>query len=271
MTHHEQSEINKKIATDMYIAYGIERNVEKLRKYFGDIYIQHNPNVEEGVERFYRFVEFRRTHFPAGRNNIMLTIADGNLVMFHVHSVLTPGDAGRNLVDTYRVEDGKVVEHWDVIQDVEVTKFPSIHDHGLFNIQGDAILKDPDKTAENRKLVTDFYRAFGIEKDAEKCAQYLGERYIEHNPKIQDGLDNFLRFVKFRHDHYPEGRNEIKLTVAQGNLVGFHVHSVLTPEDPGRNVVDIFRVENGKIVEHWDTAQKIEAPIYPPLTDNGLY
>ena len=77
--------------------------------------------------------------------------------------------------------------------------------------------------------------------------------------------------VQLRKEHFPEGKNTIKLTVAQGNLVGFHVHSVLTPGEPGRNLVDIFRLENGKIVEHWDTIQNIEVLKFPPINDNGLY
>jgi predicted SnoaL-like aldol condensation-catalyzing enzyme len=86
-----------------------------------------------------------------------------------------------------------------------------------------------------------------------------------------DGPEAFYRFVKFRRQHYPEGKNMIKVTVAQGNLVGFHVHSVLTPGEPGRNLVDIYRVEGGKIVEHWDAIENIEAPKFPPIHDNGLY
>jgi predicted SnoaL-like aldol condensation-catalyzing enzyme len=267
----QETEESKKIVTEFYRAYGIEKNADKCEKFFGEKYIQHNPNVQDGAEHFLRFVRFRKKHFPEGRNNVMLTIADGDKVMLHVHSVLTPGEAGRNLVDTFRVENGKVVEHWDVIQNVEVLKFPPINDNGLFNTVGDAILADLDKTEENRALVTEFYNAFGIEKNAEKCAKFLGGKYIEHNPSLQDGPESFLRFVRFRWEHYPKAKNEIKLTVAQGNLVGFHVHSVLAPDEVGRNMVDIFRVENGKVVEHWDTIQNVEVLKFPPINDNGLY
>ncbi|MEL4862103.1 ester cyclase [Pseudoflavonifractor phocaeensis] len=266
-----KTEESKKIVTEFYRTYGIEKDAEKCKQFFGDKYIQHNPHVQDGVDHFLRFVQYRHDHFPEGRNNVMLTIADGDKVMLHVHSVLTPGEPGRNLVDTFRVEDGKVVEHWDVIQDVEVLKFPPINDNGLFNQAGDEILTDLDKTEENRALVTAFYTAYGIEKDADKCAKFLGDTYIQHNPHVQDGPEHFLKFVRFRKEHFPQGRNEIKLTVAQGNLVGFHVHSVLTPGEPGRNLVDIFRVENGKIVEHWDTIQDIEVLKFPPINDNGLY
>lgn len=264
-------EENKRIVTEFYHAYGIEKNAEKCRAYLGDSYIQHNPHVQDGAAHFLRFVQFRRDHYPQGRNNVKMIIADEDRVMLHVHSVLTPGEPGRNLIDTFRVEEGKVVEHWDVIQNVEVLKFPPINDNGLFHLSGDAILTDLDKTEENRALVTEFYHTYGIEKDAPGCARFLGETYTQHNPHVQDGPEHFLKFVRFRKEHYPQGRNEIKLTVAQGNLVGFHVHSVLTPGEAGRNLVDIFRVEKGKIVEHWDTIQDIEILKFPPINDNGLY
>ncbi|NLK71975.1 MAG: SnoaL-like domain-containing protein [Clostridiales bacterium] len=264
-------EETKKIVTDFYRTYGIEKDAERCRNFFGDKYIQHNPHVQDGVDHFLRFVRFRKEHYPEGRNNVMLAIADEDKVLLHVHSVLTPGEPGRNLVDTFRVEDGKIVEHWDVIQNVEVLKFPPINDNGLFNLKGDEILADLDKTEENRALVTEFYEAFGIEKDADKCEKYLGAKYIEHCPYLQDGPEKFLRFVRFRRRNYPEAKNKIMITVAQGNLVGFHVHSVLTPDDPGRNIVDIFRVEDGKVVEHWNTIQNIEVLKFPPINDNGLY
>lgn len=219
----KNAEENKRLVLDFYHAYGIEKDADKCAKFFGDKYIQHNPHVQDGVEHFLRFVRFRKEHYPEGRNNVMMAIADEDKVMLHVHSVLTPGEPGRNLVDTFRVEDGKVVEHWDVIQDVEVLKFPPLTDNGLFNQLGDGILTDLDKTDENRALVTEFYNTYGIEKDADKCAKFFGDKYIQHNPHVQDGVEHFLRFVRFRREHFPEGKNMIKLTVAQGNLVGFQI------------------------------------------------
>ena len=264
-------EQTRRTVLEFYHAYGIEKDAEKCRAFFGDKYIQHNPFVQDGVEHFLRFVRFRKERYPEGRNNVMMAIADEDKVMLHVHSVLTPGEPGRNLVDTFRVEDGKIVEHWDVIQDIEVLKFPPLTDNGMFNLLGDGILTDLDKTEENKAIATAFYEAYGLGWNAEEAAQFLGETYTQHNPHVQDGPEHFLRFVRFRREHFPQGRNTIKLTVAQGNLVGFHVHSVLTPGEPGRNLVDIFRVDKGKIVEHWDTIMDIPVLKFPPINDNGLY
>lgn len=262
---------NKRIATEFYVTYGIERDAEKLKSFMGDYYKQHNPYVQDGAEHFLEFVKFRKEHYPEGRNIIKLTIADEDKVMFHVHSVLEPGKPGRNLVDTFRIENGKIVEHWDVISNLSELQFPPIYEGGLFNKYGDGILQDLDKTEENKQIATDFYNAFANEKDEMKVAGYLGNDFLQHSPHLQDGVDSFMNLVRYRKEQFPEGKNEIKVTVAQGNLVGFHVHSVLVPGELGENIVDIYRIERGKVVEHWGTAQKIELLRFPPINGNGLY
>ena len=264
-------EENKRIGSEFYHAFGIEKDVAKLRPYFGETYVQHNPSVQEGPESFFRFVQFRHDHFPEGRNNVKLTIVDEDRIMFHVHSVLTPGEPGRNLVDTFRIRDGKILEHWDVIQPLSEPKFPGLHDNGLFNEQGDSILDALDLTDENRRIATEFYTALTTEKDPVAVARYLGDTYIEHNPRLESTPESLLSLARFRAEHFPEAHNDIKVTVAQGNLVGFHVHSVLVPGELGRNLVDILRLEDGKVVEHWGTAQDIELLRFPPINDSGLY
>jgi predicted SnoaL-like aldol condensation-catalyzing enzyme len=122
-----------------------------------------------------------------------------------------------------------------------------------------------------RDIVLAFYEAGLNEKDADKAARFLGDKYIQHNPSIADGPEAFLRFVRFRRDKFPEAHSEIKMVIAEGDLVVLHVHSVLVPGPPGRHIVDIFRVEGDKVVEHWDVIQDIPEPVFPPLNDNGLF
>lgn len=134
-------------------------------------------------------------------------------------------------------------------------------------------MKTPEETMPEsaRDIVLKFYEAALNEKDPEKARSFLGDTYIQHNPHVPDGIDGFLRFVKFRRDKFPGARNEVKRVIAEGNLVALHVHSVVIPGSPGRQIVDIFRVENGKVVEHWDVIQEIPVAIFPPINDNGLF
>jgi predicted SnoaL-like aldol condensation-catalyzing enzyme len=129
-----------------------------------------------------------------------------------------------------------------------------------------------EKMPDNpREIVLQFYEAALNEKNTEKAKSFLGDTYIQHNPHVPDGIEGFLRFVQFRRDKFPGARNEVKRVIAEGDLVMLHVHSVVIPGSPGRQIVDIFRVENGKVVEHWDVIQEIPVAIFPPINDNGLF
>lgn len=122
-----------------------------------------------------------------------------------------------------------------------------------------------------RDLVLAFYEAALNDKDEGKTKEFLGDTYIQHNPAVADGPDGLLRFVRFRRERFPHSRNEVKMVIAEGDLVALHVHSVLVPGTAGRNIVDIFRVEGHKVVEHWDVIQDIPEQLFPPINDNGLF
>jgi predicted SnoaL-like aldol condensation-catalyzing enzyme len=122
-----------------------------------------------------------------------------------------------------------------------------------------------------RDIVLAFYEAALNEKNVEKTKEFLGDTYIQHNPHVADGPEGLLRLVQDRHDRFPNARNQVKRVISEGDLVALHVHSVVLPGKPGRSIVDIFRVEGDKVVEHWDAVQDIPEEIYPPLNDNGLF
>jgi predicted SnoaL-like aldol condensation-catalyzing enzyme len=109
----------------------------------------------------------------------------------------------------------------------------------------------------NKKIVVDFYEKGLNQKDYDAAAKYFGPRYIQHNPGAANGPEGFKRLVTFLKEKFPNSRNEIKRVIAEGDLVVLHVHSRRDPTDRGRAIVDIFKVEDGKIVEHWDVIQDI--------------
>jgi predicted SnoaL-like aldol condensation-catalyzing enzyme len=120
----------------------------------------------------------------------------------------------------------------------------------------------------NKKTVVAFYEAGLNKKDFEAAAKYFGPKYIQHNPGARDGIDGFKGFVGFLKEKFPNSHSEIKKVFADGDFVILHVHAVREPGTRGRAIVDIFRLENGKIVEHWDVAQDI--PDKMPH-DNGMF
>ena len=122
-----------------------------------------------------------------------------------------------------------------------------------------------------RDLVVEFYDTALNQKNVDKARAFLGDSYTQHNPAIANGPDAFLRFVRFLIEQFPHAHNEIKMVVAEGALVALYVHSVRVPGTRGRRIVDIFRVNGGKVVEHWDVIQDIPEAMYPPINDNGLF
>ncbi len=109
----------------------------------------------------------------------------------------------------------------------------------------------------NRQTVLAFYEKGLNQKDADAALKYVGDRYVQHNPGAADGPEGFRKFIAFLRDKAPQSRSEIKRSFVDGDYVTLHVHSVREPGTRGSAIVDIFKLENGKIVEHWDVVQPI--------------
>ncbi|SJM51612.1 Possible membrane protein [Brevundimonas diminuta 3F5N] len=119
--------------------------------------------------------------------------------------------------------------------------------------------------AENARIVVAFYDlAFNQHRPTEAARLYIGDRYIQHNSAVPNGGAAFYGYFEGFFRDNPQSRATIHRVIVDGDLVALHVHSQETPDDPGRAIVDIFRVENGKIVEHFDVIQTV-----PATTANG--
>ena len=108
----------------------------------------------------------------------------------------------------------------------------------------------------NKRVVLDFYEKGLNQKDFEAAAKHFGPRYIQHNPNAPDGIEGFKAFIAMRKEKFPNARSEIKRVFAEGDHVILHVHGVREPGERGVAIIDIFRLENGKIVEHWDVCSR---------------
>ncbi|MBX3551295.1 MAG: ester cyclase [Proteobacteria bacterium] len=131
-----------------------------------------------------------------------------------------------------------------------------------------ALAADAKQMEANKKAVVEFYQKGINDKDFDAAAKYLGPRYIQHNPGAKDGIDGFKAFVAFLKDKFPGYKSEIKRVFADGDYVILHVHNIREPGTRGRAIMDIFRLENGKIVEHWDVAQDIPETM---AHNNGMF
>lgn len=110
----------------------------------------------------------------------------------------------------------------------------------------------------NKKIVCDFYEmAFNQHKPTEAAQKYIGDQYIQHNPYVLNGAVAFYGYFEDYFKVHPKSRVELKRVIGEGDLVVLHLHSRKDDQDRGRAIVDIFRVQNGKIVEHWDVIQDV--------------
>ena len=119
-------------------------------------------------------------------------------------------------------------------------------------------MKAKYQTEQNRNIVLDFYQGVFQKHHVKAYAdRYIGDQYIQHNPYVPDGKAPFVDYFTQYFQDNPTAQSTIKRAIADGDLVVLHVHSKENDQDQGKAIVDIFRVENGKIVEHWDVIQDI--------------
>ena len=127
------------------------------------------------------------------------------------------------------------------------------------SIPGSAIAatRDVQKEEANRKLVLDFYDRVFNKHDIENGVKVMAERYKQHNPNVPNGKQPFASFFSDLFKKNPDLRARVVHVAADGDLVWLHVHITTNAQDRGQAVVDIFCVENGQIIEHWDVLQPV--------------
>jgi predicted SnoaL-like aldol condensation-catalyzing enzyme len=120
----------------------------------------------------------------------------------------------------------------------------------------------------NKQTVLEFYDLIINKKDFAAAQPYLGSYYRQHNPLVAEGPEGLEAFIAWLKGEYPDARSEVKQIFADGDSVILHVHSKRPPHPRGRAIIEIFRLEEGKIVEHWDTIQEIPETA---ANDNGMF
>lgn len=216
-------------------------------------YIQHNLNVGDGLAGFGAVLQ----QLPKGsaKVNTVRVLQDGDFVITHTEYDFFGPKIG---FDIFRFGHGKIVEHWDNLQQTPAQANPSGHTM----TDGDKTIKDLEKTAANKKLVADFVDDVLVNGKLENLASYFdGDHYIQHNPAIADGLSGLgaaLKYLaeqgvtmKYNRVHQVLGEGNFVLVISEGEFAG-----------KWTSFYDLFRVQNGKIAEHWDTMEAI-----PPRQD----
>lgn len=213
-------------------------------------YIQHNLAVADGLAGFGAVLQA----LPKGsaRANTVRVFQDGNFVFAHTEYNFFGPKIG---FDIFRFEDGKIVEHWDNLQVTPASANPSGHTM----TDGSTQVQNLSQTSQNKALVGAFVDDILVNGRMDKLSRYIdGENYRQHNPQIADGLSGLGAALqamakagvtmKYSQVHKVLGEGNFVLTVSEGEFAGKHTA-----------FYDLFRVEGGKLVEHWDTVETIPA------------
>ncbi|WP_440120614.1 nuclear transport factor 2 family protein [Tenacibaculum sp. Ill] len=242
----------KIIAQKAQDAFFTDYDEEGVKKYFAANYIQHNPHVPTGIEPVLGVLPALKEAKTIYTNHRLLQ--DGEYVVFHNSYHNADAFGAKELVafDVWRMEDGKVAEHWDNLTS-KVNKTAS----GRSQVDGTSEITDLDKTNSNKEIVTNFVNDILFGKAPEKVTNYVSTKeYLQHNPMIKDGLDglgeaiNYLtsqnNMFKYKKLHKVLGEGNFVLTMSEGEWNG-----------KSQAFYDLFRLKNDKIVEHWDVIQEI--------------
>jgi len=211
-------------------------------------YKQHNLGVADGLAGFGALLQQLPPN--SAKVNTVRVFEDGEYVFAHTDYNFFGPKIG---FDIFRFEDGKIVEHWDNLQEKPGAPNPSGHTM----VDGATEVKYLDKTAANKILVRSFVEDILVNGKMDKLTGYFdGDNYTQHNPQIADqlsGLGKALEYLasigvkmKYNKIHNVLGEGNFVLVVSEGSFGGKHT-----------SFYDLFRVENGKIAEHWDVIETI--------------
>ena len=230
-------------------------DTEKAASLLAEGYIQHNLAYGTGRDAFVGSVAYLASAPVKTTVNNIRAFEDGDKVF--LQTVYNFAGAGEQAAfDIFRFdENGKIAEHWDNLA-AKAEPNPS----GRTQIDGTMELKDLDKTEENRELVKNFLYDVMQGNHPEKTPDYFdGDTYIQHNTGIADGLSGLGAALAAMAEHNIQMiYNTVHQVLAQGNFV--LAVSEGTFGGAPTSYYDLWRVENGKIAEHWDVMETIADP-----------
>ncbi len=229
-------------------------SAEEVKKHFNENYIQHNPHVPTGIAPVLEFLPILKEGSTSYTTHRILQ--DGDFIIFHnaYHNAQPFGAKEVVVFDVWRMEKGMVAEHWDnITPKVEETA------SGRSQTDGSTEITDLDKTDLNKTIVENFVTDVLLGKAPENITRYISEQqYDQHNPMVKDGLDGLAEAIEFLSAQNNMFKyKKIHKILGEGNFV----LAMSEGEWNGKNQAfyDLFRLENGKIIEHWDVIEEIPA------------
>lgn len=236
-----------------------------VEAFTGDRYTQHSTGVRDGVEGFVEFFEPFIERNPDRQIEIVRSFVDGRFVFIQAAQELNGGEARWVTTDLFDTDgNDKIIEHWDVIAALGGTN-PSGHTQ----IDGATEITDLDKTEANKAHVRRFMEEAFCEEPTASFGDFISaETYINHNPDAPDGLESLVEMDRqSRETGQTLFYKTVHQVIGQGNFVVTLAHQVWNSID--YCAFDIFRLEDGMIVEHWDNVEVLPDPA--DLANSGKF
>lgn len=238
---------------------------QAVEAYTGDRYTQHSTGVRDGVEGFVEFFEPFIKRNPNRNIEIVRSVVDGRFVFVQAAQELNGGEAKWVTTDLFDTDaNEKIIEHWDVIHEMG-GKNPAGHTQ----VDGSSEITDLHLTETNKEIVRRFMTEAFCEKPTAPFSDFISaETYINHNPSVPDGLAALEAMdAMSREKGETLYYKKVHRIVGQGNFVVVLAHQVWNSIDYA--AFDIFRLENGLIVEHWDNVETL--PAEKDLVNSGKF
>ena len=221
--------------------------VTAINTYAGERYTQHSTPVRDGRDGFIEFFADFIDRNPTRDIEILRGFEDGQFVFLHAAQNLDGGRYRYVTADIFDTDDNaKLIEHWDIIEELEGT-----NGSGRSQVDGPTEISDLEFTASNKRVVTDFLEEVLIDGALERLPEFMASDYAEHNSGGADGIPSLRAYVAEHVVRYVD----VHRVVGSGNFV-----AALSESESGgsrRAVIDLFRLESGMIVEHWDVVEEI--------------
>ena len=239
----------ERFANVLYTQRDVKRAFES---FVAPDYVQHNPGLPDGREAAIAALApmFATT---GAQFDVKHILVDGNLALIHLFGRGNPATAGAAVADIYRLQDGLIVEHWDVLQPVAEGSEPLAQ--SLSHSDNRTKVASPPDIARNRVVMRRFVDLLYRRKQvAAAFRTYAATDMIQHNKSLGAGREGSIAALsKVFAD--PGAEFAVQRILFDGNLAAIHYRGQLHAGDAGAAVVEVFRLESGRIVEHWDMLQ----------------
>lgn len=237
---------DKKLVLDYLQNVMAAKNPEIVDQYMVENIVQHGPRAKDGIAGMKKYL----TSQAGGKNPMVIepfrVLKDDDLLI--VETNLLNASRDQHYMHMFRVQNNKIIEYWEGEASIRADK-PN-------QFEGPHKITDLDKTEANRLLVMDFVNEVFLDENPDKVDEYVVENMIQHDTRKKAGAQGIKDYIAAQKKR-KVGFSYVTMhhVIAEGNFVMILGEGKLSKVR--FSIFDIYRVENGKIAEHWNVTEKI--------------